>query len=92
MSSNNDKENVRTIAIGQSIYEILEVMAECYNVDKESIVEMALKMFFSFEIKIDRLRKEGIGRDEIYRHSTDKNSLDEERGENENVVTNLKFV
>ncbi|MDR2777634.1 MAG: hypothetical protein LBB24_02610 [Rickettsiales bacterium] len=87
----SDKQNGPVVSISQPIYEILEVMANCYNVDKESIVETALKMFFNCEIKIDRLRREGINRDETSRCRTIGNSPDMEQSEIENVVINLKF-
>ncbi|MDR3078711.1 MAG: hypothetical protein LBU15_01595 [Rickettsiales bacterium] len=89
MSNNNIAINTKTITLSQSAYDILEIMAECYNVNRESIVETALKAFFNFEIKIDRLRKEGIGRDEIYGHSAGQNLPD--ANQKDNVVISLKF-
>jgi hypothetical protein len=89
MSNNNKNDPV--VAISQPVYDILEVMANCYNVDERSIVETALKMFFNCEIKIDRLRKEGIDRDEPFRQEEDENLTGIDQDNERNVVIRLKF-
>jgi hypothetical protein len=56
-----------------------------------SIIETALKMFFNFEINIDRLRKESINRGKISRGSAGVDFSDENRDDAGNVIINLKF-
>ncbi|MDR1425792.1 MAG: hypothetical protein LBI70_02250 [Rickettsiales bacterium] len=91
MSNNNNERNEPTIALSWSAYDILDVLANCYNVDHKTLVETAIKMFFYYELKIDKLKKEGIDREELPRDKIDRGVSKIEQNEDENIVINLKF-